>query len=110
MAQCDIFHLAKHALKHLAYSHDYHVSFLPLCSSGQMNHIDLTLNRELRPSSLLYLAPNINSFRRIKKLSSDDKKKWELVSHRENETRVRAAPDLNLYLAVKSLIDSQSDN
>lgn len=110
LAQCDLFHLAKHAIKYLAFTHDYHVSFLPLNSSGELNHLDLTLKglNNKNASSLLHWAPNINSFRRIKKLAGKEKKKWSLLdSSNEGQLRVRPAPDLNLYLAIASLLGTQ---
>ena len=57
---------------------------------------------------MLYWAPNINSFRRIKKLGGNEKKKWELFdSSVEGQLRVKPAPDLNMYLAISSLLEGR---
>jgi len=108
LTQCDIFHIAKHVMKHLAYSKDYDISFAPI----NMKHItnDLTLwlkGKEIKSSQLLntfFFAPNINSFRRLKTL--DFKDALKVTSDGTNVISV-AAPDINLYLSMANLLTSK---
>lgn len=67
---CDMFHMAKHVMKHIAYAKEYDISFTPIDTVGNINDLTLTLRglevtqQMLRP--FLFFAPNINSLRRIK--------------------------------------------
>ena len=65
-----MFHVAKHAIKFTAFSHDYDVSSLPIDEQGVINDVFLKVSgHHLDASQLrntLFYAPNINSFRRIK--------------------------------------------
>lgn len=71
VAQCDMFHMAKHIIKFLAYTHEYDVSSLPIDSAGVFNDLILKLEgfdlHESQLQNVLYFAPNVNSIRRIRK-------------------------------------------
>ena len=69
-----MFHIAKHAMKFIAFNHEYDISSLPIDSSGVVNDLILQLESEdplnLHESILqnvLFFAHNVNSVRRIKK-------------------------------------------
>ena len=69
-----MFHIAKHAMKYIAFKHEFDISNLPIDSSGNVVN-DLILNIEEECSQIkeshledivLYFAPNVNSIRRIR--------------------------------------------
>jgi hypothetical protein len=69
-----MFHIAKHAMKFLAFDHEYDISNLPIDSAGVVNDLILTLEgarslgiHESQLRNVLAFAPNVNSVRRIKK-------------------------------------------
>jgi hypothetical protein len=66
-----MFHIAKHAMKFVAYNHEYDISNLPIDSSGVFNDLVIALEgediEESQLQNVLYFCPNINSIRRIKK-------------------------------------------
>ena len=68
-----MFHIAKHAIKFIGYTHDYDISSTPIDEKGIFNDLILTFSGlDLQKSSIantLYFAPNVNSIRRLKKLS-----------------------------------------
>lgn len=70
MAQCDIYHIAKHAIKFIGHTHDYDISSVPIDENGITNDLILSLKGlQVSPSQLrnqLFYAPNINSVRRIR--------------------------------------------
>lgn len=45
VSQCDMFHIAKHAMKFLAFDHEYDISNLPIDSAGVFNDLILTLEK-----------------------------------------------------------------
>ena len=89
LGQCDMFHIAKHAMKFVAFSHEYDISNLPIDSSGVVNDLIMCLEgspdfrlHESQLQNVLYFAPNVNSIRRIK-VSTLSK-----LSHLEKEKRI----------------------
>jgi len=46
VSQCDIFHLAKHIMKFVAFTHEYDISNLPIDSSGVFNDLVISLESE----------------------------------------------------------------
>ncbi len=44
LSQCDMFHIAKHAMKFIAYNHEYDISNLPIDSAGVFNDLILSIN------------------------------------------------------------------
>ena len=107
VSQCDIFHLAKHIMKFIAYTHEYDISNIPIDSSGVFNDLMISLEgenewQESQLQNVLYFAPNVNSIRRIRKRKNGQIfKPVKVGSHYEI---AMAAPDVNLYLALSSLI------
>jgi glutamine synthetase len=72
LSQCDIFHIAKHAIKYVAFNHEYDISNVPIDSAGVFNDLVLTVEgckglSEENLQNILYFCPNVNSIRRIKK-------------------------------------------
>lgn len=70
LGQCDIFHVAKHAVKYIGFSQGYDVSYIPIDEQGTMNDLQMTLSgvdlKASQLSNVLHFAPNINSVRRLK--------------------------------------------
>lgn len=111
MGQCDIFHIAKHAMKFIAFNHEFDISNLPIDSAGVVNDLifnlesscpDFTLH-ESQLQNVLYFAPNINSLRRIKKRKNGQIFKENCPAPGSFEIAL-AAPDVNLYLALATLL------
>lgn len=114
VGQCDVFHIAKHAMKFVAFNHEYDISNLPIDSAGVVN--DLVLNLESTPSAsealtlhesqlqnVLFFAPNVNSIRRIKKRKNGQL--FKTIGDSGYEIAI-AAPDANLYLGLASLFST----
>jgi hypothetical protein len=102
-----MFHLAKHIMKFVAYTHEYDISNLPIDSSGVFNDLVISLEgeREWHESQLqnvLYFAPNVNSIRRIRKRKNGQI--FKVVKPGSHYEIAMAAPDVNLYLALSSLL------
>ena len=110
MGQCDIFHIAKHAMKFIAFDHEYDISNLPIDSASVVNDLVLGLEspsmtfHESQLQNVLYFTPNVNSVRRIKKRKNGQIFKETTGGGYEIAL---AAPDVNLYLALASLFQSQ---
>ena len=94
-------------MKFIAFDHEYDISNLPIDSSGVVNDLVLSLERqglalhETQLQNLLYFAPNVNSIRRIKKRENGDV--FKICGEGSYEIAI-AAPDVNLYLALASLL------
>lgn len=51
LGQCDMFHMAKHAMKHIGYTNQYDISTLPIDSSNNSNDLIMSIDgRNLHPS------------------------------------------------------------
>lgn len=44
LTQCDTFHIAKHAIKHIAHNNNYEISFTPYTSNGVVNDMTIWIN------------------------------------------------------------------
>lgn len=44
VGQCDMFHIAKHAIKFIAYTHDYDISSVPIDNKGITNDLIITVS------------------------------------------------------------------
>ncbi|CDW80282.1 UNKNOWN [Stylonychia lemnae] len=111
LSQCDMFHLGKHAMKFIGYTHQYDISSLPIDSSKNPNDLILNLEgMEIHPSvlqNILYFAPNINSVRRLR-----DRKNGDIFKQKGEQSYEIAisAPDVNLYLALSNLLKTQPNH
>ena len=70
LTQCDTFHIAKHAIKHIAQFNNYEIYFTPYNLNNVTNDMVIWVKgMEVKPNQLLntfFFAPNLNSFRRLK--------------------------------------------
>ena len=65
-----MFHVAKHAIKFVGFTHDYDICSVPIDERGIMNDLLLKLKgldiQEKQLENILFFAPNLNSIRRLK--------------------------------------------
>jgi glutamine synthetase len=70
VGQCDMFHIAKHAIKFIGYTHEYDISSLPIDKEDTKNTLIMNISgldlHETNLQNILFFAPNVNSLRRIK--------------------------------------------
>jgi len=97
-------------MKFIGYAHEYDISNLPIDSKDIYNDLVLSLSglpvHTSQLQNILYFAPNINSIRRIKRRKNGD----ILKQKKGGVTEIAfAAPDVNLYLALQSILLSKAN-